>query len=327
MLATKYRPKRFGEVVGQDNVVSVLKSITKSPIVSPRSIILYGPWGSGKSSLARIFVRALNCQFKREKEPCLVCEVCAGELSFSSFYQELDATQVGNVEFIRSYRNDLQLVSVPKNFNRVIIFDESQSASVQAQSALLKILEDVPERTFFVFATTAVEKMLPTIRSRSVELNLQLVSSDKIFERLGSICTSEGISIPEGVLYRIANYAGGHVRDALMRLDLYSRTEDKTSFIESISSTEKIILEFLVAVKDQDREKCEELVKEFVKKPLAFLFNDFEFVVLSLLKKYTKSNFYSNCDQLYSVVIEKYGQDVFKFLKILASEWVTNCFR
>ena len=130
MLATKYRPKRFGEVVGQDNVVSVLKSITKSPIVSPRSIILYGPWGSGKSSLARIFVRALNCQFKREKEPCLVCEVCAGELSFSSFYQELDATQVGNVEFIRSYRNDLQLVSVPKNFNRVIIFDESQSASV-----------------------------------------------------------------------------------------------------------------------------------------------------------------------------------------------------
>lgn len=327
MLTNKYRPGKFGDVVGQDHVVSVFRSIIKSPETAARSIILHGPYGSGKTTLARLLVRGLNCQDKSSTEVCGHCEVCAVELSRNPFYQEWDATQVGNVEFIREYRQYLEYHAVSQQFWKVVIFDEIHAASLQAQTALLKVLEDVPPRTFFVHCTTDLEKMISTIRSRSIELPFQLVPAGKVYERLQHVSEKEGIVIPTETLLKIAVYSGGHMRDALMRLDLYMREEDKAHFIDSISSTERLILDFLLAAKRREKVQCQTLVGEFVKRPLAHLFRDWEYVVLSLLQEYVGVPQASPLQALYQTVSAAYGQELFRLSQMLAATWVEQCFK
>lgn len=321
MLATEYRPRKYADVVGQENVVSALRSISKNPDGAPRALILFGPYGSGKSTLARIFAKAINC-YSHTGEACGQCEVCAEDNNFSPLYQELDATQVGNVEFIREYRQSLEYTSAPKDQYRVICLDEIQGASSAAQGALLKILEEVPPRTFFVFCTTHVDKILPTIRSRSVELGLDFIPAEKIKDRVNAVAEKAGIVIDQETVYRIALYSNGHLRDAMMKLNLYHLTEDKSTFADSVASSEKLILDFLVACKKKDRETCEHIIAAFARKPLAYLFRDWEVVVLNLLKGYSGVP-----TPRYKEVIDLYGAEVFKLLKILSADWVDKVFK
>ena len=232
--ATEFRPKTFNEVVGQDTAVSVLKKIAMADGISVRSIFLKGAWGSGKSTLARIFGRALNCKtFKQTGDVCNECDSCKEALAKNSqLYLEFDSSIVGNVERIRDLQQ--QLAYIP-NGRRLVVFDEIHAASNAAQNAMLKMVEEGVPNTIFLFAST--DEIIPTIKSRSVCLDISTIPFDKIKERVAEVATKQQIKFDDNVLNTIALKSAGHMRDALSLLQLYSLAGEeglKTSYQQVI---------------------------------------------------------------------------------------------
>lgn len=320
MLASKYRPSRFSDVVGQEEAVSVLRAVALRPETSPRCYILHGPFGTGKTTLARVFGRAVNC-LQHKGDSCGACEVCREDSEFSPLYQENDSNQVGNVAFVREYRDTLQQTAPAEGRYRVVVFDESQDASLQSQEAMLKMLEEAPERTFFLFCTTDAEKLVSTIRSRSLDLSLRVLHVEEVVSRLLYVVRQEGVTVPDEVLRQIAIQTGGHLRDALTKLDLYLLCEDKTHFSSLIASAEDLVLRFLGAARQRDRAAAEECIRGFMRRPLAHLFRDWENVALGLLR-----GFSGDPHPKYKPVVDMYGADTFRVMRALASDWGSRCF-
>lgn len=220
MLAIDYRPKTFSEVVGQDLPKEVLKQIALAEGIKVRAILLHGAYGSGKTTLAKIFGKAMNCpQFQKTGEVCNECEHCKSvNDGTSQAYLEYDSTRVGNVDDIKSLIDRLQI----KNFEgrRVVCIDEVHSVSRQAQTALLKVLEDGVTDTVFVFATT--DDVLKTIESRSVRLEFQLISVPELKKRVLDVAASECITISEAQAEAIAIKSQGHARNAMQILEQFA---------------------------------------------------------------------------------------------------------
>lgn len=216
--ANLYRPQKFSEVVGQDLVVSALKRIAASEGVSVRSIFIKGAYGSGKTTTSRIFAKALNCQsFKEEGDVCNECSFCRDvQMKTSNLYMELDASSVGNVEYIRDLSERL---AIRPEGRRLVVIDEIHSASTQALNALLKLIEDGVPNTIFLFAST--EDILPTIKSRSLCLEVSPIPAPLIESRVREIAKGRGIEITEESLSILSMKAQGHMRDALQLLQLY----------------------------------------------------------------------------------------------------------
>lgn len=166
MLSQEARPQTFREVAGQRLAKELLISIVRKPNESPRSLLLTGEYGTGKTTTSRIFARGLNCPNKKDYEPCNKsdCPICGQDINSASFYQEYDATIIGNVETIRELR-DTFYYNIKGQY-KVIVFDECHSASKSAQTALLKVIEEAPQGIFFLFPTTHAHQLLPTIVSR-----------------------------------------------------------------------------------------------------------------------------------------------------------------
>lgn len=217
-LANLYRPRKFSEVVGQPLAVEALRKIAMADGVTVRSLFLHGSWGSGKSTLARIFGRALSCEkFKEIGDVCNECPKCKDAMTKTSqLYMELDATSVGNVEAIRNLAERLSIVP---NGRRLVVLDECHAASVQALNALLKIVEDGVPNTIFMFCST--EDILPTIKSRSLCIDIGTIPVKDMCERVKSIAESRGTVISDQNLYILAMKSQGHMRDALQLLQLY----------------------------------------------------------------------------------------------------------
>jgi len=205
MLTNDYRPRRFLEIVGQRVPVSILKSSVKNPEHAIRSMIFDGAFGTGKTSLSRIFAKALNCKgrAKSDHEPCGSCVVCLEENTFTAYYQEYDCAMVGNVESVRELREDLFSASAIADW-RVVVLDEFHLASKSAQSALLKVLESLPSNVFCLFCTTDGDKILSTIKSRSIDLKFEMVSVEDIQENLFRIVRSETIEVTDDVVKAIS---------------------------------------------------------------------------------------------------------------------------
>ena len=161
--------------LGHELVIKTLKCIVKNPSQSPHSIILQGEFGTGKTTCSRILARALNCRNRKsDGDACGECSVCTCNIDESIYYEEYDSAMVGSVDAIRNLRQSFY-------FNndlgwKIIVFDECHLMSKAAQSALLKVIEEVTDNIIFVFATTDIDKVLPTIRSRSLELRFSLVN-------------------------------------------------------------------------------------------------------------------------------------------------------
>lgn len=217
-LANLYRPKTFKEVVGQDLAVSALKRIAHADGISVRSVLLIGSWGSGKTTTARIFGRALNCEhFKETDDVCNECPKCKDAMTRTSqLYMELDATSVGNVEAIRNISERLSIVP---NGRRLVVVDEIHAASSAALNALLKLIEDGVPNTMFMFCTT--EEILPTIKSRSLCIDIGTIPLNVLSARIREIAQSRGTEISEQNLAVLAMKSQGHMRDALQLLQLY----------------------------------------------------------------------------------------------------------
>ena len=280
MLTQQFRPKTFKDVTGQDLVKKTLLSIVKKPEDAPKVLILQGEYGTGKTSLARIFAKALNCPNVVNGEPCGECEVCR-DIENTIYYDEYDSALVGNVETVKSLRD--YFVNNTDDYWKVITIDEFHLVSIQAQSALLKIFEESFSKVFFILCTTNVENILKPLRSRSLELNLTLIPSELIRDNLKEIIKQKNLVVEDNILDLIVVRSRGHLRDAHMLLDRYCLL-DKEDFITSIYSARDYFIKFLICCLLHNKEKASRYIYLLQGFTLSDLKQDYEGVILEILK-------------------------------------------
>ena len=217
-LPLKYRPMTFDDVVGQEHVVRTLRHAIESGRIA-NAYLFIGPRGIGKTTLSRIFAKALNCTSPNGVEPCGQCVNCQEIACGRSLdVTELDAASHNKVEDVKPIVDAVQFKPTSSRF-RIFIIDECHMLSNAAWNALLKTLEEPPPHVRFVFATTEGDKVLATIVSRCQRFDLRRIQTNDIFSRLKYICGKEGISATDDALLAIARGAEGGMRDALSSLD------------------------------------------------------------------------------------------------------------
>ncbi len=228
-LPLKYRPMTFDDVVGQEHVVTTLRHAIAAKRIA-NAYLFVGPRGIGKTTLSRIFAKALNCQSPNGVEPCGKCtnceEIAAGR---SLDVTELDAASHNKVDDVKPIIESVQFKPATSRY-KIYIIDECHMLSNAAWNALLKTLEEPPEYVRFIFATTEGDKVLPTIVSRCQRFDLRRIQTNDIVSRLKHVCAGEGIDAEEDALLAIARGAEGGMRDALSSLDqLISFRGDKVT--------------------------------------------------------------------------------------------------
>ena len=228
-LPLKYRPMTFDDVVGQEHVVRTLRHAIEADRIA-NAYLFIGPRGIGKTTLSRIFAKALNCASPKGVEPCGECVNCREIAQGRSLdVTELDAASHNKVEDVKPIIESVQFKPTSSRF-RIYIIDECHMLSNAAWNALLKTLEEPPPHVRFIFATTEGDKVLPTIISRCQRFDLRRIQTNDIVSRLKYICGKEQIDAEEDALLAIARGAEGGMRDALSSLDqLISFKGDKVT--------------------------------------------------------------------------------------------------
>lgn len=217
-LYRKYRPSRFEEISGQENVVGVLKNAIKSGRIS-HAYLFCGPRGTGKTTAAKLLAKMVNCTDPVDGEPCGKCESCLNVFNnVNEDIIEIDAASNNGVDEIRELRDKINLVPASSKY-KVYIIDEVHMLTVGAFNALLKTLEEPPNHVIFVLATTETYKVPLTIASRCQKFRFDKITVENIVKRLIEICKMEKIEISNDVLYEIARLADGGMRDAINLLD------------------------------------------------------------------------------------------------------------
>ncbi len=225
-LYRKYRPITFSDMIGQEHVTRVLKNQIVTGKIS-HAYIFSGTRGTGKTSAAKIFARAINCEHPIDGEPCNECEACRSILSGDSTdVVEMDAASNNSVENIRAIRQEVMYVSTQVKY-KVYIIDEAHMLSTSAFNALLKTLEEPPEHVVFILATTEEHKILPTILSRCIRFEFKKLTEEEIVTRLKYVLKDYNITYEEGALKIIANLSDGAVRDALSILERCINSDSK----------------------------------------------------------------------------------------------------
>ncbi len=221
VLYRKYRPKKFEDVVGQEIVVKTLTNAIINNKIS-HSYIFYGPRGTGKTSLAKMMARSINCDHLDGKLLCEKCQNC--QISKDSEcidIIEIDAASNNGVDEIRELKSKVNLVPSSLKY-KIYIIDEVHMLSIGAFNALLKTIEEPPEHCIFILATTDVDKVPETIISRCQTFSFERVSIENIVKRLEYVSSEEKIKIDNEVLYEIAKISEGGMRDSLVMLDKLS---------------------------------------------------------------------------------------------------------
>ena len=231
-LYRQYRPLIFDDVFGQDTIVKTLKNSIIHNSYS-HAYMFFGPRGTGKTSVSKIFARSLNCLDSKDGNSCGKCKNCLASYEKECVdIIEIDAASNNGVDEIRELKNKISLVPAELKY-KVYIIDEVHMLSIGAFNALLKTLEEPPEHVIFILATTDPQKVPETIISRCQCFSFKRISTDKIVLNLKRICDSEKIDIDEDVLSEIAYSSNGGMRDALSSLDqLHSYCDGKITLNE-----------------------------------------------------------------------------------------------
>ena len=213
-----YRPQKFSEVVGQENIIKTLQNAIKLNKVA-HAYLFCGPRGTGKTTLAKIMAKAMNCENGPTCEPCCECEICQGiQKGTVSDVIEIDAASNNGADDIRSLRETVKFLPAQGKY-KVYIIDEVHMLSTAAFNALLKTLEEPPKHIIFILATTEPYKLPNTILSRCQRFDFQAISVSDILKRLKIVANEENVKITDEALQQIAASAEGGMRDALSLFD------------------------------------------------------------------------------------------------------------
>src|SRR5262252_2269836 len=257
VIARKWRPQKFDDVVGQQQVTRTLRNALASGRLA-QAFVFAGPRGVGKTTTARILARALNCIKGPTAEPCGVCEACR-EIAEGRDIDvlEIDAATHTQVDNVREVIIAGLAIAPVRNRYKVFIIDEVHQLSNASFNALLKSIEEPPPHVVFMMATTEIEKIPETVLSRSQVYELRTISTSTIVDQLRRIVVAEGISVGDESLQLIARDAEGSMRDAQSKLDQVIAFAGQTISAEDVATVlglvgRDLLLDALQAVADED---------------------------------------------------------------------------
>ena len=263
-----YRPKTFEDVVGQEHIVKTLKNQIKNNNIG-HAYLFSGTRGTGKTSTAKIFARAVNCLNPTNEEPCNECEICTDTLNDNIMdIVEIDAASNNSVDDIRELRESVKYTPSKAKY-KVYIIDEVHMLSQGAFNALLKTLEEPPSYVIFILATTEPHKIPATILSRCQRFDFKRVSSKDIASRMAYICKKENIDAEDKALSLIARNSQGALRDALSILDqCMSFGNEKIEYNDVIELLGTVnideLFELSQAILDENTKKSLQILNEFI---------------------------------------------------------------
>lgn len=267
-LYRSYRPQTFKDVVGQEHIIRTLKNQIQNNNVG-HAYLFCGTRGTGKTSTAKIFARALNCQNSVDEEPCNECEVCKDILSDNIMdVIEIDAASNNSVDDIREIRENVKYTPAKCKY-KVYIIDEVHMLSQGAFNALLKTLEEPPSYVIFILATTEPHKIPATILSRCQRFDFKRVTVKDMSTRMKEICDDVNVVVDDRALNLIARNSQGALRDALSILDQcmsFSENDIEYKDVVDLLGTVNIeqLFEMAEYVIKEDTKKCLEILNEFV---------------------------------------------------------------
>ncbi len=270
-LYRKWRPQKFSEVVGQQYTVQTLKNAIAQNQIA-HAYLFAGPRGIGKTSIARIFAKAINCPKRTDGEPCNECPSCQRITRGSALdVIEIDGASNRGIDQIRQLREEVNFAPAEGRY-KVYIIDEVHMLTNEAFNALLKTLEEPPERVIFIFATTEPHKVPPTVLSRCQAFEFKNIPQEMIEAQLAEIAKSEGFQVEETALRAIARHARGALRDALVLLEQLVSFKGHTTIVAQDLDEilglppQEILDEFLKALITADAPKALQLVADLAER-------------------------------------------------------------
>lgn len=270
VLARKYRPQKFEEVISQDHVVKTLQNAIKSDKVG-HAYLLSGPRGSGKTTIARLLAKALNCMSKKKPtpNPCDKCISCTEIIKGHALdVIEIDAASNRGIDDIRELREDARYTPSRDRY-KIFIIDEVHMLTKDASNAFLKTLEEPPPRTVFILATTEKKKIIPTILSRCQQFDFKRIPLDAVVKQISRIAEKEELSITQEGIGILVRYCEGSMRDALSILDKiisFCGKEIKDSQIQTVLglADQEIMEDFIQGVAESNAEKVLQLIAKML---------------------------------------------------------------